>query len=265
MKNNFKKWFNLVEPDEKPLHTNSDFVNIIEEVIEYNGLIREIKSGEKYYRARTIENLSDLERNKPFWGYDKKGSHVPPKHMINNEGRLNYNNHQVLYMATDPYTALSEIRPEKRQHISISELKLVDDIKVVEFDFHNSTNTETAYHWICLEFYKCINNSKYRITQQIGECIESLGYDGIIYSSSLSETGENIALFDSDRAEPVNSKLYQTKSVLYIAEEHLPRTLEGNSKENHEYRLLPKSITSIFDVEKIEMFFDKIKNSKSGD
>lgn len=78
-----------------------------------------------------------------------------------------------------------------------------------------------------------------------------MGYDGVKYSSSLSESGRNIVLFNPAKAKANNSAVYSIPSVLYYAH---------NIFEDK--KLLPKSITDEFSIEEIEYFFKRLKNQK---
>lgn len=54
-------------------------------------------------------------------------------------------------------------------------------------------------------------------TQIISEYIKSIGYDGIIYKSSVG-TGNNLALFDISLATPVRAVLVKITKVQYKSE-----------------------------------------------
>lgn len=258
---NYDDWIRVLSTDIDGLHINEDFISIIKNTIDKFNLVKSIEKGSILYRARIIEDINDLKSdNIKFWGYDETGSFVPPVDKIIKDGRLNFNHHQILYMATDSYTAITETRPGKRNQISVAQIEVKEKVSLVDFNYKFDNSCNSAHHWICFEFYKCVNDKNYKITQQIGKCIQNLGYDGISYSSSLSESGKNVALFDFNKAKPVSSKLYQATSVLYVVEEQLPRDLVSNGESN--YRLLPKSITDKFKDNEIEWFFNEMKNKK---
>ena len=163
-----------------------------------------------------------------------------------------------LYIAEDIYTSIAEVRPGKRQNISVAQVELLEDIKVLEFKYDETPRNEEIdiiYQQIAFSFYYPVNENKkdYLITQYVCEKLRELGYDGLKYSSSLSESGSNIVIFNSkDKAKANNSKLYQVRSVLYYAENQLPR--EDTKK------ILPESITEKFSYIEIQHFFNRMKS-----
>lgn len=181
---------------------------------------------------------------------------APKPEYVKKSGRVNRINESVLYVAEDKYTALAEGRSGKRQITSIAEVELLRDVNLFEFRYIDSCpiedSIEQIYHFIALEFYITVYDEKdYLITQYIARKLKQIGFDGVKYSSSLSESGMNIAIFDTKIAKANNSKLYFTKSVLYYA--------EGMKEDENNSKLMPKSITDKFSSEEIQYFFERMK------
>ena len=56
---------------------------------------------------------------------------------------------------------------------------------------------------------------EYLPTQYLCELIKSLGYDGVEYSSSMNPDGFNVALFNDDKVEPIERKIFEIESINY--------------------------------------------------
>jgi hypothetical protein len=147
------------------------------------------------------------------------------------EGRANPKGIPCLYVATDKETAMSEVRPSLDSIISVGYLKLLKDIKVLDFSVeHGNKNFSIIFKekpsqeeinnavWIDIDnaFSRPTkasdSKSNYAPTQIISEFIKSKGYDGIAYKSSLSD-GHNIALFDLEVAEVVRCSIFKPLDI----------------------------------------------------
>ncbi len=230
---------------------------IIEQIIK--GLGNEIVIPEEsiLYRAREFDVNNEKHRpnsNAAFQGFDAANSLAPPPIVVKDPGRLNCVYESVLYVAEDKYTALAEMKLERRKHVSLAELKLKEPQKLYKFMYTEKHFEPDClmqlYNCIALEFYKSVHvDSEYLFTQYVSKELNRLGYDGVMYSSSVSENGVNVMLFDINIANAVNSKLFIINSVGYLAFAH-----------DHE-RLLPKSITDRFSKNEIDEFLEKFKGS----
>ncbi|MDC1286284.1 RES family NAD+ phosphorylase [Gammaproteobacteria bacterium] len=147
------------------------------------------------------------------------------------EGRANPKGIPCLYLASDEETAMSEVRPWLDSIISVGDLKLKKDIKVLDFSIeHGKINFQIILKeqpsqeeidkavWIDIDnaFSKPTrasdSKSDYAPTQIISEYIKSKGYDGIAYKSSLAD-GHNIALFDLEVADVIRCSIYKTLKI----------------------------------------------------
>lgn len=147
------------------------------------------------------------------------------------EGRANSKGIPCLYVATDKETAMSEVRPSLGSIISVGYLKLMKDIKVLDFSvehgkmnfniiFKEKPSQEEIVKAVWLEIDNAFSKptkasdskSDYAPTQIISEYIKSKGYDGIAYKSSFSD-GHNIALFDLDVADVVRCSIFQPLKI----------------------------------------------------
>lgn len=248
----YRQW---VEIQSDILRGNEFDKNVLLNYLKLNCAI--LLKGTKFYRARLIseEDKNELNqyRDVRFYGFSSSGCGAPPPEKVDKDGRCNRVGQSVLYLAEDQYTALAETRPGKRKRVSIAEFNLKRDVKIIDIIYNESDDSNSAIKQIALNFYIVQNENAdyYRITQCISRIVKEAGFDGIRYSSSLSETGRNVVLFDVAVAECINSKVYQIFSLLYYAEEQLPR--------NNDEKLLPTSITNRFSDENINWFFNQIK------
>lgn len=226
-------------------------------ILNKKDTIKVLPKGKTLYRARIFDKKIDLRKGREtgFYGFNAEGSTAPKSNIVKRGNRVNRVHESVLYTADNMYTAISEARPSKRQQVSIAEIELLDNQKVAVFEFdekgfNNEDLAEYFYSEMSLSFFLAVSENsrkEYLVTQYIASKVKEMGLDGIMYSSSLSSYGMNIALFNPGKAKANWSKIFGTQAVLICAEELLPR-------ENNE-RLLPISITRTFTKDKIDEFF----------
>ena len=251
--------WNILQSMLKGTITDIFLNNLIEEVVKNNsGRIKKYKKGSKFYRAREF-SYTYKENNPTFEGYNEIDSLAPKPELVKEPGRVNKIGESVLYIAENKYTAMAEIRPGRRQPVSIAEIEILKDIKVFEFEYIDcggyDTPLKNIYHDMAMNFYMSVNYDKeteYLATQYIAKKIQELQFDGIKYSSSLSETGMNLAIFNPELAKANNSKLFLNQSVLFLA---FKQSIYSNDFE----RLIPKKINESFNHEEIECFFNRMK------
>ena len=147
------------------------------------------------------------------------------------EGRANPRGIPCLYVATDAQTAMSEVRPWLGANVSIGQLRLKKELKLVDFSVGHATagkyfltepapEVREATIWTQVDkaFSQPINNdlatAEYVPTQIISEFFRRKGFDGVVYKSSLGP-GHNIALFDIEVAEVVNCAIRTAKGISY--------------------------------------------------
>lgn len=194
-----------------------------------------------FYRARA--HGFDPRQN----DYIEKGfplSEMKPVKNIRSEGRLNPYNISMLYVASDPMTAVSECRADARGLVSVGKFKATRDLKILdlahEFNwdayFDASTiDLEPLYDLGHLFTRPLDNDSKkgreYLVTQVLAEYFKiKCDLDGISYLSQFSSfdrsntknmktnlstiaavtTGQtNYCLFDLDSAECVDIEVWR--------------------------------------------------------
>lgn len=189
----------------------------------------------EFYRARIGVESEKLKHqdtglefeNIAFPYYGKDIGAPPPVNAAN--GRLNRLGVSFLYLADDLYTAISEIKPYPGQAISSGKFVSKKDLKFADFkDFEYEKfwyNDEQISHFL---FIKTLNEVLstpiepnhatigYQGTQFISNVVRLLGFDGILFKSSLSK-GVNYVAFDPQHFSfvPDSTDCVKIKSVSF--------------------------------------------------
>lgn len=120
------------------------------------------------------------------------------------EGRFNRKGTSYLYLASSKETAISEVRPSVGHDISIgcfminSQIQVIDFTKLDFYEYAFSDNKISQYIKLNnLEMRISIPNpdKNYSFTQCFADALLELGYDGIKFRSSLTESAYNLVLF----------------------------------------------------------------------
>lgn len=205
----------------------------------------ELSKGSELFRARVgyedkLRVISlGFEAEYHYTPYVNAKIGAPPPNLAS-AGRVNRSGVSFLYSATDQYTAVAEVRPHPADKVSVARLRLVQNIKV--FDLSDSKLIEFSSSDMKLDDFKYLNTlgvllnrtippserTQYSITQLIADCIRQLGFDGILFNSTVG-TGKNVVLFDSRLAEVVANAytVVEIESVQYSYVE-LPLVNENN-------------------------------------
>lgn len=147
------------------------------------------------------------------------------------EGRVNPKGIPCLYMASDRLTAMAEVRPGVGSYISVAQLEVLRDLKLVDcsqsadriwLHFEEpdpEKREETVWAHIDRAFSEPVSQNDdtagYAATQTLAELFRSLGCDGVVYRSALQRDGHNVAVFDLNAAKVLNCGLYQAKTVKF--------------------------------------------------
>jgi hypothetical protein len=181
---------------------------------------------EAFFRAR-ISNEREL-------GRDDMGA-PPPEYAT--AGRANSEGISHLYLASETNTVVSEIRPSLGDTIYIGKFPIREDLKVIDFrllksldvfEFNDPTRFAINLE-IFSEMSKAISkpvrsgDSKldYLPTQFIVDFIKSLneietaGYHGIIFESTVSTSGYNLMIFNPSILECIRVEKRNIQSLNY--------------------------------------------------
>ncbi|WP_295958789.1 RES family NAD+ phosphorylase [uncultured Xanthomonas sp.] len=177
----------------------------------------------EFYRARiqTNEKSLNLEDMKaPPLGIAQAGRANPPG--------LSY-----LYAASEPETAICEVRPTVGDVVSIGKFRAVKPFKLVDLsdpraqispfglDLAALSNVQASMGLLAMlseDLTKPTPPHKaayeYLATQYLCELIKTLGYDGVRYRSSLNPGGHNFAFFNVEILRPLEmNPMVEVKGV----------------------------------------------------
>lgn len=154
-----------------------------------------------------------------FYGYSKDKSGAPPNEKAK-EGRGNPKFISYLYLGSSQLTSLAEVRPFINEKVSIAKVNVKGELKLIDFSNYiglavTKSLEDAIYTVLGYLFSIPINVNKkddYLYTQYITEFIKTLGYDGIIYRSSLSD-GKNYLIYDPSKAEIISSELFRVTNM----------------------------------------------------
>jgi len=162
-----------------------------------------------------------------------------PKPSVANDGRFNRKGTSYLYLASTIETAINEIKPCVGNMVSIGQFRISKEVKIIDFtklDFYNfAFNDNKIDEYIKLsnleEIMRMPNPDKqYTITQCFADAFILLGYEGIKFKSSVSDSTYNIVLFENANADYVEGshQAIRINGMRYDYE-------NANTKINEEY------------------------------
>lgn len=175
-----------------------------------------------WYRAR-------IQRSEVSYPANEMGA--PPKRLAS-QGRANPAGIPYLYLASNPRTAISEIRPHTGDMASVADFTISQDLKIVDLRHPRSTvspfilydENEIALLRGDIGFLKHLGDEltrpvlpqvaaiDYIPSQYLCEFIKKCGYHGVMYKSSVGD-GENLALFVPNLAQIGNVTQYRVSRV----------------------------------------------------
>lgn len=191
--------------------------------------------GTKLYRCRIVhkgeENSMGKEAAKGFFGFDAKNSFVPPWNKTS-DMRANYKYIPYLYCANHPYIAVVEVRPRLGATVSIATLEVTQKLRLLDFTMMGAREKamdeakKNLFAELSELYSKPVTEDDdtldYIPTQYIAEYAKKLGYDGIIFKSSLipewnrAEADRyNAVIFSYEKCRVVRSNLVKIDSVRY--------------------------------------------------
>jgi hypothetical protein len=158
---------------------------------------------------------------------------IPLKHQAK-EGRINPKGIPVLYLSDNAETSMAELRPSVGDFVSCGTFRIRKELVVVDCysntrylnsiqrafaDLKNKeTMSDVNWSYINDAFAKPVTNTdesaEYVPTQIIANLIQSRGFDGICFKSSLSD-GKNFSLFDLDSAEFETGFVMKVDSIIH--------------------------------------------------
>lgn len=195
-------------------------LNVLETFFNSESFIKIIKRGRNFYRCRISSKTGFA--NKDMWN---------PPNKVATSGRANPKGISYLYLGSRIETTFYESRASLFDYASVAEFRLKDDIKIldlrnIEYDvirWAEEDNVklflsyrpflQTLQEEISLPIRKQDKDLDYIPTQYISEYIKSLGFDGVEYQSSLDNEGYNLAIFNPDKFDCVETKVYDINNI----------------------------------------------------
>lgn len=194
-----------------------------------------IAKGQSFFRGR-IFNLNDVASTEEelndffesgeniFQGYNKDKSGAPPKESAV-EGRLNCKGVSFLYTSSDANTVIYELRPIKNEIISIAEFVSNKDLRFADLrkkrpkKYDNDDVLYPLLTRIANEFSKPhYAGHNYWFTQYLAGQFINMGFDGVVFKSSLHPEGDNLVFFHSNDCDAVNSHLHRVERISIVSD-----------------------------------------------
>lgn len=165
---------------------------------------------EVWYRARIEDGSGQIPA-------DEMGA-PPPKSA--NPGRANPVGIPYLYVGSEKATAVTEVRPHPGENLTLAEFRVDDGVQLIDLRHPRQMITpfvmaeieEVAAVRGEIDFLERLGKElttpvlpnaaaiDYIPSQYLCELIKQVGYDGVVYESSVSE-GINLALFSLSKAQ----------------------------------------------------------------
>ncbi|OUB79311.1 hypothetical protein BK744_03305 [Bacillus thuringiensis serovar zhaodongensis] len=182
-----------------------DLLHYLEKL--FKGISTTVDENHEFYRARIGEYTESTELE------------APPEDKILSSGRANPVGIRVLYSAIDKETAIAEVRPWKSAKVTIALVKPKEPLKLVDlskasdrmdkilqspFSVNNIYEELTVLN-VLSNLDKALSKPvspdtselDYIPSQYLTEYIKFLGYDGVIFRSSLGP-GENYVFYEQE-------------------------------------------------------------------
>ena len=179
----------------------------------------EFKPGSLFFRARKSDankKLKPSEMGKPPVEKTK-------------DGRANPKGIPYLYLASDADTAISEIRPTIKEHVTVGKFTLKETLHVIDLrnpkidsPFRYGDHLDYVIKYLTFlrklgwELSKTVHPKSAEIEyiplQYLCELIKSQGYDGVIYESSMGN-GYNLTIFNGKELKCTSTILYEIEKI----------------------------------------------------
>ncbi|MBR1425126.1 RES family NAD+ phosphorylase [bacterium] len=157
-----------------------------------------------------------------FKGFDADGCFAPKDEKVEKDGRFNKVHESVLYMSNNPHVAVMETRPSIEQYINIAEIKVLDDLRLLNLIHYpapkNPNDIFMAINDLVCEMCatsEFVLNGDYSFTQTIAEFAKGRGFDGIAYNSAMIKNKENYCIFSDKKhkCEAISSKVLRVGTI----------------------------------------------------
>ena len=146
-----------------------------------------------------------------FEPHKDKAISAPPVG-VSTAGRVNRPGVSYLYLASNSETAAAEIRPHPGELVSVGMFEVNKELRVVDLRTHDLTKLWRSDSQLeMLEFIIAMekifataappsNRSAYTLTQFLAEIFRRLGFDGVLFRSTVGD-GDNLVTFNPAHAD----------------------------------------------------------------
>lgn len=206
-----------------------------------------IDTSDSLYRARVVNDPKEIGKEKNFYGYDAKGSFVPPANLTR-DFRANYRYIPHLYCANHPYVALAEVRPRLGTTVSIATIAVKEPLTLLDFTIQHkpskmSDAKKNLFEDLSALFSMPVTNNDdiidYIPTQFVAEYAKYMGYDGIAFSSSVTPeyylcdpNRFNVVVFNYNKCEAIKSNIVMVTRT-YIESEQIDEDTSSLNISNY--------------------------------
>ena len=233
VRSDFHKWKEIVAKFNR-FDMGSPLLSVLEDNKELYSC--RLDKGSSFFRGRifnldevapTEEELEGFFREKApcFQGYNEDKSGAPP-HEFALEGRLNCKGISFLYTCNNPKTVIYELRPIKSENISIAEFITNRELNFADLRMSSSRRFRRddilfdLLYRIAAEFSRPhYIGHNYWFTQYLAGQFINMGFDGIVFESSLHPEGDNLVFFYPEDCTAVNSRLYRVEKISISSKE----------------------------------------------
>jgi len=145
----------------------------------------------------------------------------PPPVQTASSGRLNPDGIQCLYVALEEDTAVAEVRPWTGARLTVAEFRTKDELEVVDmtgWDTRSAATLNYRQQLLSLLVGRPVHREDrwgYLGTQYLAEALKAKGATGLLYDSSLRQSGSNLAIFATLTFVEAKTKLVDVYSVSY--------------------------------------------------
>ena len=193
-----------------------EYEAIIRPIVSY--MSETVRAGSQWHRARmgAKRRAADFhEIGAPpqyfFEPHKDKAISAPPVG-VSTAGRVNRPGVSCLYLASNSETAAAEIRPHPGELVSVGMFEVNKELRVVDLRTHDLTKLWRSDSQLeMLEFIIAMekifataappsNRSAYTLTQFLAEIFRRLGFDGVLFRSTVGD-GDNLVTFNPAHAD----------------------------------------------------------------
>ncbi|WET74117.1 RES family NAD+ phosphorylase [Rhizobium croatiense] len=208
------------------------FLEIVKTTAESRA--KQLQKGAIVYRAQKGVDEQEDEANGRIYISGYGAARMLPRNDRATEGRANPLGIPVLYVATQPITAISEVRPWIGAQVSLATLRVTRPLKIVDLGegdgqqviklaylFTEPSDAEAlkaTWAFIDEAFSRPVSREDadvalYAPTQILAELFREAGFDGVSYRSQFGDAGKNIALFDVSTVRVVSCAPFEVQAV----------------------------------------------------